>query len=903
LNDAMPPVIGMRFGRYELLDKLGAGGMGEVYRARDLDLGRDVAVKFLPEPFAAIPDRLGRFAQEARAASSLNHPNIVTIHEIGETAGLHFTVMELVEGGTLRHLIRNEFPFPARRVLDVACQMADGLAGAHAAGIVHRDLKPENVMLTRDGYVKILDFGLAKLRGDGGGGDRPPGENVSQMPTWPDVQGSPNTAAGVVMGTVGYMSPEQARGRPVDHRSDQFALGAMLYEMVSGHTPFQRESPVQTLAAIIEDEPAPLKNPAFPAPARWIVERCLAKDPAERYASTLDLARELRSVRQHLSEVGSSGAAAVATAPMSWRWRHRLRPGHGLAAAGALGLGLILLALARDPVRRWVDGRSPLPAEKRVAVLPIDVSSPDPEDRFRSDGLVETLTARLAQLEPYHAGLSVIPASDVRQAGVTTADAARRTLGATLVVAARLARFGNRLRLDARLVDGTGSRVLRRLPPEDHPLEALSLQEGVVEAVAGLLELKVAPGERHVLQQGNTAVGGAYALYLQARGHLQRFERAENVDTAISLLQKALEQDPGYALAYAGLGEAYWRLYELQKRPELVTLARDNCRKALGLNGLLAPVYVTLGMLERGTGRPEAALADLQRALDRDPRSADALREMGRAHQALGRPEQAEKALKTALGLRPSDWATHNYLGAVYLSKGRLAEAEAEFRRVVLLTPDNPRGYTNLGAVCYQQGRLEEAEAMLRRSVEIRPTAAALSNLGTTRFFLGRYEEAAQAFEKAVELSPRDASARLNLGRAYFVAPGMREKSRAPLGQALALLEQESAVNPREAGLIAGQADAHAMLGHAKPARALSARAVALAPDDADVLAVVASVDETLGDRTAALQKLSRAIANGYPRWEIERDPSLEALRRDPRFADVLKGVTPTPVEREKKPQ
>jgi len=486
---------------------------------------------------------------------------------------------------------------------------------------------------------------------------------------------------------------------------------------------------------------------------------------------------------------------------------------------------------------------------------------------------------------------------------VTTADAARRTFGATLVVAARLARLGNRLRLDARLVDGTGSRVLRRLPPEDHPLEALSLQEGAVEAVAGLLELKVAPGERHVLQQGNTAVGGAYALYLQARGHLQRFERAENVDTAISLLQKTLEQDPAYALAYAALGEAYWRLYELQKRPELVTLARDNCRKALGLNDLLAPVYVTLGMLERGTGRPEAALADLQRALDRDPRSADALREMGWAHQALGRPEQAEQALRNALDLRPSDWATHNYLGRVYLSKGRLAEAEAEFRRVVLLTPDNPRGYTNLGSICYRQGRLEEAETMLQRSVEIRPTAAALSNLGTTRFFLGRYEEAAQAFEKAVELSPRDASARLNLGRAYFVAPGMRERSRAPLGQALALLEQESAVNPREAGLIAGQADAHAMLGHAKQARALSARAVALAPDDADVLAVVASVDETFGDRAAALQKISRAVANGYPRWEVERDPALRALREDPRFADVLTGVTPTPVEKEKKPQ
>ena len=901
----MPPVVGMRFGRYELLDKLGAGGMGEVYRARDHDLHRDVAVKFLPEPFAASPDRLGRFAQEARAASSLNHPNIVTIHEVGETAGLPFTVMELVDGATLRHLVRTEFPLPARRVLDVACQLADGLARAHAAGIVHRDLKPENVMLTRDGFVKILDFGLAKLRGDGGARDQPAGENISQLPTWPDSPGSPNTAAGVVMGTVGYMSPEQARGRAVDHRSDQFALGAMLYEMVAGRPPFQRESPVQTLAAIIEDEAEPLavRAPAFPAPARWIVERCLAKEPSERYASTLDLARELRGVREHLSEVGSSGVAAATTAPMSAHWRLRLRPRLGLLAAGALGLGLLALVLAREPVRRWGGRWTPLPAEKRVAVLPVDLASPDPEDRFRSDGLVETLTARLAQLEPYHAGLSVVPANDVRQAGVTTADAARRTFGATLVVTSGLRRLGDRLRLDARLMDATGERVLRRLPPEDHPLEALSLQEGFVLAVADLLELPVAAGERRVLQQGNTGVGGAYAQYLQARGHLQRFERAENLENALSLLQKALEQDPSYALAYAGLGEAYWRLYELQKRPELVALAQDNCRKAIGLNDLLAPVHVTLGMIHRGTGKAQEALADLQRALDRDPRSADALREKGRAHSALGQMKEAEQAFRGALDLRSSDWATHNFLGALLLTGGRLEEAEAEFRRVTVLTPDNPRGYTNAGAVCFREGRLEDAEALFRRSAEIRPTAAALSNLGTTLYYRGRFGEAAEALEKAAKLNDRQMAVWLNLGRTLYESPARRPDARAPLERTVALAEEQLRVNPRDASLLADLADAHVMLGHAGKAGDLSARALKLAPGDGDVLHTSAEVDEALGRREAALEKVGRAVAAGYPRWQVERSPSLAALRQDPRYQEVMQRVGPTPVEKEKKPQ
>ena len=895
----MPPVVGMRFGRYELLDKLGAGGMGEVYRARDLDLGRDVAVKFLPEPFAAIPDRLGRFAQEARAASSLNHPNIVTIHEVGETAGLPFTVMELVDGATLRRLMRTEHPLPARKLLDIACQLADGLARAHAAGIVHRDLKPENVMVTRDGYVKILDFGLAKLRGDGGAGDRPAGEHISQMPTWPDVQGSPNTAAGVVMGTVGYMSPEQARGRPVDHRSDQFALGAILYEMACGQPPFRRESPVQTLAAIIEDEAEPLatRAPTFPAPARWIVERCLAKDPAERYASTLDLAREMRGVREHLSEVGSSGAAVASTAPMSARGRLRLRPSYRFAVAAAVAVAAVALLLVREPLRRFWQG--PLPAQKRVAVLPVDVASPDPEDRLRSDGLADLLTTRLVQLEPYHAGLSVVPAGDVRQAGVTTADAARRTFGATLVVAARLQRLGDDLRLDARLLDAGRSRVLRRLPPR--ALDAISLQDGAVDMVASLLELPIGPGERRLLRQGNTTVGGAYALYLEARGHVQRFERAENLESAISLLQKALEQDPTYALAYAGLGEAYWRLYELTKRPGLVPLAQDACRKALGLNDLLAPVHVTLGMIRRGTGKPEEALADLQRALDRDPRSAEAFRETGRAQNALGRKNEAEQAFRRALELRPSDWAAHNYLGAVYLAAGRMAEAEAEFRRVIVLTPDNPRGYTNAGAVCYREGRLEDAEILFRRSAEIRPTGPALANLGTTLYYRGRYDEAAETYQKAAKLDERQMDVWLNLGRALYESPGRRPDAREPLERAMALGEAQLKVNPRDAEVLADLADAHLMLGDAREARALSARALKLAPDDGSVLNVAAGIDETSGRREAALEKLARSLAAGYPRWEIERNPSLAALRADPRFASVLKGVT-QPAE-EKKPQ
>jgi len=284
---------GSRLGPYEILSPLGSGGMGDVWRARDPRLGREVAIKVLPEELSSDRDRLKRFEREARAASALNHPNIVTIHEIGEADGRAFLVMERIEGQTLRELIL-EGPLPPRRLLSIATQVADGLARAHEGGIVHRDLKPENVMVTQDGFVKILDFGLAKLA--------PPETNAASLTEMPTE--SVGTAAGIVLGTVGYMSPEQASGKSLDFRSDQFSFGVILYEMATGRRAFRRNTPVETLSAIIRDEPEPIGslNPQTPAPLRWIVERCLAKNPEERYVSTRDLARDLASVRDHLSD-------------------------------------------------------------------------------------------------------------------------------------------------------------------------------------------------------------------------------------------------------------------------------------------------------------------------------------------------------------------------------------------------------------------------------------------------------------------------------------------------------------------------------------------------------------------------------------------------------------------------
>ena len=329
---------GTRLGSYELLASLGQGGMGEVYRAKDTRLSRDVAVKVLPAELAGDAERLSRFEQEARSASALNHPNIITIHDVGTADGVSYIAMELVEGRTLRELL-TAGAMPPRRLLPIAAQIADGLAKAHESGIVHRDLKPENVMVNRDGFVKILDFGLAKLTSPGldSGG--------SQLATL----AGPGTRPGMVMGTVGYMSPEQASGEAVDFRSDQFSLGSILYEMATGNRAFQKKTAIETLSAIIREDPSPIAsaNPEAPAPLRWIVERCLAKEPADRYAATRDLARDLKLAERHVSDT-SMETAAVARPRRRWT---------GWAAA----LGLLAVGVAAGLALRMRAGAAPTP--------------------------------------------------------------------------------------------------------------------------------------------------------------------------------------------------------------------------------------------------------------------------------------------------------------------------------------------------------------------------------------------------------------------------------------------------------------------------------------------------------------------------------------------------------------
>jgi len=880
--------IGTRIEKYEILQRLGAGAMGEVYRARDHVLARDVAIKFLPERLASDRERAANLVKEARAASSLNHPNIVTIYDVGHSNGDHFLVMEYVEGQTLRQLLRGK-PLSSKQILDIVVQIADGLAKAHAAGIVHRDLKPENIMITADGLVKILDFGLAKiyLPDSASSGSDASSLSMDDTLSFPAV-----SSEGYIVGTVGYISPEQASGSRADHRSDQFALGAILYEMVTGRRAFKRKTPIQTLSATIDTEPEPLTslNVSFPAPARWALERCLSKNPRDRYTSTADLAMELHSVREHLSEV------SLPVQKLNNPGTHRLRRiSFVLILIAAVLIGLFAVSPLRDYILEKTQLLS-IPSEKKIAVLPFHYSGSSEKDRLLCDGLLSYLTHRLNQLERFQEKIWIIPTLEVREAGVIDPEKARRALDATIAVQGNLERVGDRLLLSTRLVSTDSLRQLRTATIEIDP-ERVSLLQEAVNTVIGMLDLELLPEAQNAIravQTSDVEASSAYAQalgytpYKQARTNLERYEQQQNLEDAIALFLEALRRDPRYALAHAGLGESYWRLSSFTRKEEHVELAEEHCRRALNLDDTLAEAWITLGILHANSGEAEQAVTDLERAINRDPKNGEAYRELANAYSRLNRETDAESTYRKAIALQPYSWITRNYFGGYLARHRRSEEAEKEYIAALKMVPDNARVWSNLGSALYLQQKYPAAEDAWNKSLELHPTSSAASNLGFLSFNEGRYDEAAIRLKRAVEIDDRDYRVWRNLAAAYYWSSGGGRHAMDAYRRAAVLAEKEHSLDPTDSRILVELADCYAMLGEESRALESLAQAEQLGISDVSNTLTIVGVYEQLGERKTALKWVSEAFKRGVSRVDFESDPGLAKLRMDPAYETIV---------------
>jgi serine/threonine protein kinase/tetratricopeptide (TPR) repeat protein len=846
---------------YRILGPLGSGGMGVVYRAEDATLHRIVALKFLSEHSSSDPKLYERLRREARTASALNHPNICTIYEVGEDAGEVFISMEYVEGRTLAEVIQ-QGPLPTNTVLRYSLQLSSALAHAHDRGVLHGDLKPSNIIVTPEGDAKILDFGLARRTNPEF--DRRTLETLST-----ESKLGPG-------GTLPYMAPEQIEGRPPRPVTDVWSFGVVLYEMAASNRPFHGETHYQLCNAILRDSPRPLP-PHLPAGLNTIVSRCLEKEPARRY--------------QRASEVRAALEALAPTREESIPERHARRARRSRAILAGLALILLIasfLALRSYRIfRQYAAGRVPSPV--LLGVLPPVSTGGSSEAAFDS-GLADTLNSRLSELSIHHA-FAVIPMNSTLKSRVATVDAARQQFGVNLVLILNVQRAAENVRVNYGLVDPRSHQQVRSGTITAAASDPFALQDQVFESVAAALELQLAPEEKQSLTAHGTAEPAAYDFYIQGRGYLNNYVLPENVENAITLFGRALEKDPSYAAATAGLGEAYYRKFQQTHESTWVDAAMLQCQKAAELGPNLAAAHSCLGRIFSTKGKYEEAAKQHRLEMEIEPGSDDAYAGLAGAYEQLGRLDQAEKLYKQAISARPGYWATYNWLGLFFMGHARYDQAAAMFTQVVSLAPDSFTGYYNIGAVRILQGKYADAVPLLQRSLSIRPTADAFSNLGTAHFQMRQYADSAADFEQALKLDDKNYAMWGNLGDAYYWASDKRPEAAAAYATAISLGETNLRLNPKDAQLLGYLAEYHAMHGERELARKRLQASLRLQPNSPDMLFNAGIVYQQLGEPNLALDALEKAVALGISPELLRDTPNFDALGNHPRFLGLVHGV------------
>ena len=858
-------MIGQQISHYKILEKLGEGGMGVVYKAEDTKLKRTVALKFLPPELTRDAEAKQRFIHEAQAASALEHNNICNIHEIDETDdGRTFIAMACYEGETLREKIKRG-PLKVEEAVGIAIQIAQGLEKAHQKGIIHRDIKPANIYLTEDGIVKIVDFGLAKLLG------------ISTL-----------TKTGTTPGTVTYMSPEQARGEKVDFRTDIWSLGVVLYEMVSGQPPFKGDYEQAVVYSILNENPEPIsqKRGEIPFELEKVIGRCLAKNVDERYPSDADLLKDLDRLRHGIP------TPDVRSYPIA-RLIRRLSSKSARKAIIPIGLLLVLSALGFLFINktRWDEwfGLKLIPREKHLAILPFTNVGNLPGNQAFCDGLLEVLTSKLTQLEEFQGALWVVPSTEVRRRAVSSVREAKQNFGVNLAVTGSVQRENGDVLLTLNLVDARSLRQLSSTVLDDHLSNVSMMQYGVLTELTDMLKIELQPQKLNVLKAGTTDNPLAYDYYIQGRGFLSDFQRSESIDAAIELFKLALGEDPDYALAHAGLGEACLRKYRYNKEVPWIQRAVDHCNGALELNAQLAPVRVTLGLIHTEMGRYEEAIQEFLEAIEMDEMNTTAYLGLSRTYESMGRLKEAEDIGKKVIQLRPSYWQGYSRLGIFYFRHGRYEEAIDQLRRVVALTPENARSYSRLGVVYYTVERWEKARVMFERSIRIQPSYRAYYNLATLYYYERRFNEAAEMYQKALSISDTDYLVWGGLAAAYFnCSPEKRDMAIEACRQAIMLAERQLDVNPKDQQILSDLAGYHIDIKDHQKALSLLNRVVSQQPSDLEIMIRIAENYERLGNREQALHWIVKLFDEGYPLPRIIEIDYLKDLRSDERFKALL---------------
>jgi serine/threonine protein kinase/tetratricopeptide (TPR) repeat protein len=728
-------LVGKVLGLYKIVSMLGAGGMGEVYQAHDSKLGRDVAIKVLPQPFVDEPERLARFQREARMLASLNHPNIATIHGLEQSEGVHYLVMELVPGQTLAERVCSG-ALKIEEALKVAAQIAEALEAAHEKGVIHRDLKPANVKVTPEGRVKVLDFGLAKVFANDGGLD------LSNAPTLTAM----GTEDGRILGTPAYMSPEQARGRPVDKRTDIWAFGCVLYELLTRKEAFRGETVSDTIAAVLEREPDwQTLPPSTPAKIRDLLRRCLQKDSQRR-------PRDFRDLRIQLEE-----APTTATSRPWWLRR---------TAVGIAAVALIVLLVAAGWSYRFAPRGETIDS---VAVLPFVNASADPDTEYLSDGITESLINSLSQLP--HLKVMSRDAGFRYKGKETDAQTVGRDLGVQAVFKGRVAQRGDSLAISAELIDARDNSHIWGQQYSRKPSDIFGLQDEIAREMTTALRLRLTAEEQKRLVRSYTSNPEAYQDYLRGRYFWQK--TGPGLNKGIEYFQQAIAKDPRYALAYDGLADSYISLavFGFSSPKEAYPRAKEAALKSLEIDGTLAEAHTSLARIKAEYDWDwSGAEREFQRAIELNPSYAATYQSYGSVLSTMGRPEEAIANYKRALELDPLSPAINGALGVALYFTRQYDQAIEQLRKTLELDPNLFFARAYLAYAYLQKSMNKEAIAELEKHMVISHGFVwAVAEFGYAYAVLGRKPEAQRMLDRLNQLSkqefvPADAMAKIYIG-------------------------------------------------------------------------------------------------------------------------------------------
>jgi TolB-like protein/predicted Zn-dependent protease len=876
--------VGQTIGHYKISESIGTGGMGEVYLATDIVAGRKAALKLLPLRFTGDAGRLKRFQQEEHAVVGLNHPNILTVYEIGEDYSIHYIASELIEGETLRERLTRG-PIQLSEAVDIAIQVASALVAAHQAGIIHRDIKPENVMLRPDGYVKVLDFGIAKLAEEELPASMPRDEALLVV----------ETNLGSVLGTVRYMSPEQACGAQVDKTTDIWSLGVVLYEMVTGQTPFTGDTPQDVMSSILEKEPPPLTRYIARAPAelQQIISKTLRKDREQRYRNANELLQALKDLHRKLE-----AKLERAAAPLWLRWARS-----PVAVALALLVAGLTVAL---PLYRHRNPTTNLVPDKSIAVLPLQNLSADKENAFFADGVQDELLSNLSKIKD----LKVISRTSVMQYKSSTARNVKeiaQQLGVSNVVEGSVRRSGDHVRVSVQLIDARNDRHLWGENYDRTLADSLSLQGELATDIAGAVGATLSPQEKARVQAKPTNNPAAYDAYLRARAIPVGwgFNAEGDVEAAIRLYQEAVKLDPNFTLAWAYLSIAQIKSIEkeVDQSPERRAAAKDSLDHALALDPNLSEVHLARGYQEQDDTR---ALAELGQAEQGLPNSADVIEAIAGRQRALAHWDETVANLQRAIELDPRDVRASNNLALTYCAMRRFPEALATLDRVLAWDSTNARVLLTKADALMAIGDLKAAEPLLANA------ELPANRRATYALFQRNYAAAIEILSRdlAIEHRQRDPGDILSLGFSQLLA-GDVSAARATYQKAIEgfrrQLEKVPTGSFAEADMHLRLGAAYAGLGEAASAVAEGQKAMGLLPSSEnpgfgpDLEDDVARIYGQLGDADHAIPMLKRLLGTSYrgaaflTPATLRLDPIWDRLRNDPRFQELLAESTLLP--------